>query len=71
MADEKVGAVQEEARELIAFYDARGWDWTNALTFTLCRDLFGSGICFYNPETHFAMQKRTVHNVQKSLYLER
>lgn len=31
----------QEARELIAFYDERGWDWTSALAFTLCRRLFG------------------------------
>jgi hypothetical protein len=30
-----------EARELIAFYDARGWNWESALGFVLCRDLFG------------------------------
>lgn len=34
--------LREECRELIAFYDERGWDWTSALAFTLTRDLFGS-----------------------------
>jgi hypothetical protein len=36
-------ALMTEARELIAFYDERGWNWEDALSFTLCRELFGSG----------------------------
>ncbi len=32
----------DEARELIEFYDANGWDWSSALAFTLCRQLFGA-----------------------------
>ena len=38
--------IEAEARELIAFYDARGQDWTSALAFHLCRHLFGDfSIC--------------------------
>jgi hypothetical protein len=33
--------IHQEARELIAFYDERGKDWTVALAFILCRHLFG------------------------------
>jgi hypothetical protein len=33
--------LQAECRELIAFYDERGKDWTSALAFTLCLRLFG------------------------------
>lgn len=33
--------LMQECRDLIAFYDARGWNWESALAFTLCRDLFG------------------------------
>jgi hypothetical protein len=28
-------AVMQEVRELIAFYDERGWDWISAAEFTL------------------------------------
>jgi hypothetical protein len=34
-------ALMHEARQLVKFYDANGWDWTSALAFTLCRDMFG------------------------------
>ena len=37
-----------EARELIAFYDERGWDWTTALAFVLCRQLFGVNFSIVN-----------------------
>ena len=33
--------IQNEARALVAFYDERGKDWTFALAFILCRELFG------------------------------
>lgn len=33
-----------EARELVRFYDARGWNWESALAFVLCRDIFGGGV---------------------------
>lgn len=51
--------LMKEARELIAYYDERGWDWSAALAFTMCREMFGSGFRIYNPETHYAMQKRS------------
>jgi hypothetical protein len=38
----KQTALMQEARDLIAFYDKRGWNWESALAFTLCKDLFGS-----------------------------
>ena len=34
--------LMSEARELIAFYDERGWNWESALAFILSRNLFGS-----------------------------
>ena len=34
-------ALTQEARELIAFYDERGWNWTSALAFVLTRSMFG------------------------------
>ena len=34
-------SIKQEASELIGFYEARGWDWTSALAFILCRNLFG------------------------------
>ena len=34
-------ALTKEARDLIAFYDANGWNWESALAFTLCRDICG------------------------------
>jgi hypothetical protein len=52
-------ALMTEARDLIAFYDAHGWNWECALSFVLCKDLFGPGCCVFNPATHFAMPKRT------------
>ena len=36
-------SLMREARELIEFYDANGWNWENALSFTLCREMFGVG----------------------------
>ena len=35
--------MMKEARELITYFDERGWDWTSALAFTLCRSMFGPG----------------------------
>lgn len=31
-----------EIRELITFYDAHGWEWTDAACYTLIRQKFGS-----------------------------
>lgn len=35
--------LKDEARQLIAFYDKRGWDWTSALGFILTRGMFQTG----------------------------
>jgi len=51
----------KEARELIAFYDARGSNWECALAFTLLRRLFGGKGIAYNPATHFLMPIRKGH----------
>lgn len=29
--------LETEVKDLIAFYEERGWDWVDALTFTLMR----------------------------------
>jgi hypothetical protein len=42
--------LMQEARQLIAFYDEHGCDWTSALSFILCRDLFGSGFTCHPKE---------------------
>lgn len=53
--------LMREARELIAFYDERGWKWESALGFTMCRNIFGERLAIYNPRTHFVMPKRTAN----------
>lgn len=40
----KETSLMSECRQLIAFYDERGWNWESALAFTMCRDLFGESV---------------------------
>ena len=40
----KDSPLMKEARELVSFYDERGWNWESALAFIMCKDLFGSAM---------------------------
>lgn len=42
-------AIQDECRELIAFYDANGWDWSMALAFHITRMLGDTVVKFKMP----------------------
>ena len=67
MSDTKL---MQECRDLIAFYDANGWNWENALSFTMCREIFGHGFRAHPIEGYrcYPFPKiRSAHRKQNSL----
>lgn len=53
--------LQTEARELIAFYDERGWNWESALGFVRFREMFGRNFLIID-RTEFDVRKKRRSN---------